>query len=57
MLHNIPIMPQHKAEKKLEDHTVVQLRHMAKKAHVTQTTSSGKTKNKAQLVASLKKHK
>lgn len=38
----------------LQDHTVVELRHMAKKAGVKQTTSDGHTKNKAQLIRSLR---
>lgn len=37
----------------LQDHTVVELRHMAKKAGVKQTTADGHTKNKAQLIRSL----
>lgn len=47
-------MKKHTA-KPLKEHKVSELRKLAKKNHVKQVTSTGEHKNKAQLVASLKR--
>jgi hypothetical protein len=44
-----------KKSKKLSDHTVIELKKMAKKAGVKLTNKEGKAKNKRGLIVSLSK--